>query len=87
MHELKRERCTYALISTMFGVSYLGRFYLDAELFCQGIYTFKMEIVCVLVWLFEGVSIGVLMLFHRINYLHGSGLLKEEEDNEEGSQR
>ena len=34
MHKLKRERCTYALISTIFGVSYLGRFYLDAELFC-----------------------------------------------------
>ena len=46
-----------------------------------------MEIVCVLVWLFEGVSIGVLMLFHRVNYLHGSGLLKEENMDEVDKQQ
>ena len=33
---------------------------------------FKFEMTGVLVYLFEGFSLGVLMLFHCLNFKHGS---------------
>ena len=31
-HTLRRERCTYAIITTFFGLSYIGRYYVNEYL-------------------------------------------------------
>ena len=79
-HTLRRERCTYAVITTFFALSYVGRFLLNVfEDSCRreasgSIYVQLMTQI--IVYLLEGVSLGVLMLFHLINFKHGSLMTK-----------
>ena len=85
-HTLMRERCTYATISTFFGLSYIGRDVSNALLGgCGRLDTshFEYEMTLVIIFLFEGLSLGVLMLFHCINFKQGnlfSSKQREEED-------
>ena len=69
-HSLTRERCTYAIVSTLFGLSYVGRFidndFMQCGTWLGSFYTY--EIVNDLVYLFEGLSMGVMMLFHWKNF-------------------
>ena len=76
-HSLRKERCTYALITAFFALSYVGRFVLNEYDFCgEGFGSaFATEMIEIVVLLFEGASMGVLMLFHCINFKQGS-LLK-----------
>ena len=74
-HTLRRERCTYAIISIFFALSYIGRFILNVYDSCagQGIGSkFVQDITYVTVYLVEGASMGVLMLFHCQNFRQGS---------------
>ena len=72
-HTLVRERCTYAIISTLFGLSYIGRFVLNTYIDCEvNESPFVLQMTVVSVFLLEGSSMGVLMLFHCINFKHGS---------------
>ena len=74
-HTLRRERCTYAIISIFFALSYIGRFILNVYDSCagQGIGSkFVQDITYVTVYLVEGASMGVLMLFHCKNFSQGS---------------
>ena len=78
---LRRERCTYAIISTIFALSYLGRYFLneygsgcDDEVW--SLYTIEMSWFIVL--FFEGASMGVLMLFHCMNFKLFSSQDKED---------
>ena len=72
---LRRERCTYAIISIFFGLSYIGRFFLNK--YGSNNYEtvksrFALEMTGVIVWVFEGLSMGCLMLFHYLNFRDGS---------------
>ena len=85
-HTLKRERCTYAVITTFFALSYIGRFYLNEFEYCEEFTpatSFAFCLSLVLVWLLEGVSMGVLMVFHLLNFKSGSLLRSRDEDEEE----
>ena len=68
---LQKERCNYAVISIFFGLSYIGRFVFDnrydgcIEISGDG---FVTRLMFLFVYLFEGVSLGVLMVFHLINF-------------------
>ena len=76
---LWNERCTYATISTFFGLSYFGRFYLYEFVYYKESIEFAQEIEGVVVWLFEGVSMGVLMAFHFVNFRLSRSLLSDKE--------
>ena len=72
---LRRERCTYAIISIFFGLSYIGRYILNSygSNFDEPVLSpFALEMTGVIVWLFEGLSMGCLMLFHYVNFQEGS---------------
>ena len=70
-HTLHKERSTYAVISTFFALSYVVRYiFNEYGISCEAdpwsMYAlFMSEIVC---YLFEGVSMGVLMYFHMTNF-------------------
>ena len=78
---LHKERCTYAIISTFFTLSYIGRFVYNrfaygCGLEAQSLFAVYMgEVAC---FFFEGASMGVLMYFHRTNFKQG-GLFASEE--------
>ena len=71
-YNLRKERCTYAIISFFFAISYIGRFVYNVFVDCGGagqkLPLYAIEMLFVLVCLFEGVSMGVLMLFHWANF-------------------
>ena len=73
-HTLTRERCTYAIISIFFGLSYIGRFVINEYEKCDGRIgsTFPELMIFVTVYILEGASMGVLMIFHLKNFQHGS---------------
>ena len=74
-HTLWRERCTYAIISFIFALSYLGRYGIDVRMACMESHhrtIFFTEIVVVSVYLIEGASMGVLMIFHFLNFDSGT---------------
>ena len=79
---LQKERCAYAVISIFFGLSYIGRFALDKkydgciEISGDG---FVSRLMFLFVYLFEGVSLGVLMVFHLINFKYRSRTLTSEQ--------
>ena len=69
---MRSERCTYGVISIFFGLSYLGRFYVDLFDFCNGSTSFTVEMSFLVVWLLEGASLGILMAFHFVNFKSGT---------------
>ena len=73
-HTLRRERCTYAIISIFFGLSYIGRYVMNVCDFCgDGLGSeFDQLMIQIIVYFFEGASMGVLMLFHCKNFSEGS---------------
>ena len=73
-HTLRKERCTYAIITTFFGLSYLGRYVMNEFLFGVG-NSFADYVAVIIVYLFEGMSMAVLMLFHFMNFRKGSPIL------------
>ena len=78
---LRRERCTYAIITVFFGLSYIGRT-IDIENGTCGdemalAEKFGYETAWASVFLLEGVSMGVLMGFHYVNFRSGSLLAKD----------
>ena len=81
MHTLRRERCTYALISTFFGLSYVGRFALNEyNTYTCGGYSwiyYSVFMAEILVWFFEAASMGLLMMFHSINFNQGNPILSD----------
>ena len=73
-YNLWRERRTYAIISTIFGLSYIGRgFYNVYNSGGDGFggSVFAAQMVEFTIYLFEGASMGVLMVFHCINFSNG----------------
>ena len=79
-HSLRRELCSYAIITVFFALSYIDRFFyniflVDGHTVSISFSLFTYEMVEGLVWLLEGLSMGVLMLFHYVNFKEGS-LLK-----------
>lgn len=81
-HTLRKERCIYAVISIFFALSYVGRFVLNEYEYCtetnrEGFADYSI----IIVFLFEGVSMGVLMAFHWINFKTGS-LFSSNDDKE-----
>ena len=86
-HTLKRERCTYAVITIFFALSYIGRFLLNTRIYDCGVEhvsftVFEILMSCVLIFLFEGLSMGVLMMFHCINFKRGSLLASKKQEGE-----
>ena len=77
---LRKERCTYAIVSIIFGLSYIGRVGLNEYESCESyIPEYGYQMVQVTCWLFEGVSMGVLMGFHFANFKDGRSLLSDQE--------
>ena len=78
---LRRERCTYATISIIFGLSYVGRYIINVYDRCGEHIgsVFEQEMTYATVLLFEGASMGVLMLFHYQNFRQGSLLSTRKE--------
>ena len=75
-------RFTYAIITLFFALSYSGRFYLNVSDKCGEVVTtdqFAIQMVYVIVYLLEGASMGVLMMFHIVNFKNGSLLTSSEE--------
>ena len=80
-NNLRKERCIYALITIFFGLSYVGRFVLN-EFNSSGRKIgsqFTYQLTYIIVYLLEGVSMGVLMLFHSKNFKHGKSMLSDQE--------
>ena len=73
-HTLRKERCIYAIITTFFGLSYLGRYVMNEYIFGVGD-SFADYVATTVVYLFEGMSMAVLMLFHFMNFRKGSPIL------------
>ena len=75
---LRRERCIYAIITFFFALSYMARFILNEYQFCgqQAGVKFASYMTEEIVWLFEGVSMGMLMIFHFVNFKQGTLLSK-----------
>ena len=73
-HRLRRERCTYAIITFFFALAYSGRFIIDNRMVCADGYRsfFFIEMVACSVYLIEGASMGVLMIFHWMNFEGGT---------------
>ena len=76
-HTLKRERYTYAVITTFFGLSYIGRHFEDVYVECGIVSKSEFWILnsSMIVYLIEGMSMGVLMLFHFVNFKQGKPIL------------
>ena len=74
---LWRERCAYAIISVIFALSYIGRYFLNVyDTFGDGIgSSFAQEITYIIVYMFEGASMGVLMMFHLVNFKKSRSIL------------
>ena len=70
---LRRERCTYGIITAFFGLSYFGRAFMNEKEICGDVFDnyFLREIVEAVVYLIEALSMGVLMYFHLINFKSG----------------
>ena len=77
-HTLWKERCSYAIVTTFFGLSYIGRYVNNEYIFGVGD-SFADYVITIVVYLFEGMSMGVLMLFHFMNFRQGSSILKSGE--------
>ena len=79
-HTLRRERCTYAIVVTLFSLSYLGRYIFNVYLECdfEWKHYFNNFVSLMLVYLLEGLSMGVLMLFHLINFKQGEPILSRD---------
>lgn len=73
--KFRKERCTYAIVSFFFGLSYFGRFFRNEFGGKRYEYGLFFQLSLVLVWFLEGASMGVLMLFHSRNFKSGSSLL------------
>ena len=72
-HNLKKERCTYAVISIFFGLSYITRYVKNVYSICLQTHPIYFEeINWIILFFLEGVSIGVLMAFHVANFNHGT---------------
>ena len=71
---LRRERCTYAIITFFFALFYCGRFIINNRMVCATGYrsTFFIEMVWFSVFFIEGASMGVLMIFHLLNFEEGT---------------
>ena len=71
-HSLRRERCTYAIISTFFVLYYSGRFFVNDLDTCENFEFvdsfYAREMILFVFYLLEGLSIGVLMMFHYENF-------------------
>ena len=71
-HTLRRERCTYAIISTFFILYYSGRFFVNDLDTCRNFEFvdsfYTREMILFIFYFIEGLSIGVLMLFHFENF-------------------
>ena len=83
-HNLHKERCTYAIISAFFALSYIGRFIYNKYFNgCDEVNStqFESAIMEELCYLLEGASMGVLMYFHFANFREGGlfSTTKEEE--------
>ena len=75
---LWKERCTYAVITTFFALSYIGRFIINEYDTCgenMDRSFFFLEMTLNIVYLFEGVSMGVLMAFHFFNFKTSRSIL------------
>ena len=66
----RRELCIYAIISTLFGLSYVGRFVINMYVFAEenSLSLFVMEMLFLGVYLLEGSSMGAVMMIHYINF-------------------
>ena len=80
-HTLKRERYTYAVITTFFGLSYIGRHFEDVYVECGYVSKSEFWILnsSMIVYLIEGMSLGVLMLFHFANFKQGMPILSHDD--------
>ena len=67
---LKKERCWYAIITTFFGLSYIGRFFEIRFDECGPTIgtEFAQEMTFMTVQFFEGLSMGTLIILHLLNF-------------------
>ena len=70
-HRLRKERCSYAIISFFFALSYALRFFFNVFVACNWT-TFLIDILNTSVYLIEGSSMGILMIFHMKNFDGGT---------------
>ena len=63
------QRRTYAIVTTFFALSYLGRCFINEVSCLSGdfIFTFVNYVIDMLVYALEGLSMGVLMWYHHLN--------------------
>ena len=71
-HRMRKERCTYAIVSFVFALSYVVRFYFDVFTACRDSSIFQKYVTSISVVLIEGFSMGVLMVFHMLNFKGGT---------------
>lgn len=70
-NDLRRERCTYAIVTSFFALSYIGRFVTNEYVSCEEGFNgnrFGLGLTYVTVYFIEGASMGVLMMFHYMNF-------------------
>ena len=70
-NDLRRERCTYAIVSSFFALSYIGRYVANEYISCEEGFNgnmFVYGLTYVTVYFIEGASMGVLMMFHYMNF-------------------
>ena len=66
-------------MTAVFAFSYIGRFAYNVFPRCDEFYggqpSFALELTVVFIYLFEGLSMGVLMLLHLRNFRNGDRFL------------
>ena len=68
---MPKELCVYAIITSLFALSYIGRFILEEHFGCDSDYTgssFVAYIVQYACYLFEGAIMGAIMCSHMAFY-------------------
>ena len=71
---MMKEKFTYAIVSFFFALSYVFRFYANIFVYCNDSNpdAFIDEMFSVSIYLIEGTSMGVLMIYHLINFEGGT---------------
>ena len=72
-YRLKKERCVYGVVTSVFAISYIGRWYILLHWFCATsddvqATVFEIYMTYNTVYWFEAMSMGVLMAFHCKNF-------------------
>ena len=69
-NNINKERCVYAIVSTFFGLSYVGRYVINIYFYGENcrLSVFGEEMLFMMVYILEGASMGVVMMLHYLNF-------------------